>query len=411
MQCQEIRQQMAVYRELNGTAQELVQEHLRSCPDCAVVWTSYQVQDRLLSTLPVISPSPGLAAAVRARTVDRSRGARRMGWGWASAALSTMLVVAVFFGTLSASAATLPGDTLYPVKRGAEQVRLALTMNTAARQTYQEQLVQTRLEEVQEVVQLQRQVAVEFQGRLDEITDSVWVLDGLPVRVPSGAWSGPAPTLGALVHVRAAAAAGQLEAVELRVESDQTPPSPSEPSPTALPFPTSSPTPSPTVSPKPSDTVTAMPGRPATRRPEQPSPTRTPPRGPDPSATPSPTGLGERPTARPSATRRRLQPSQTPRATRVPAVTTASPSPSRVPAQPTASPSPTKTRARPLATPGGSGPGPGPSPTPPASPPARRPSVTPGSGSPGAQPTSTNKPPTQGQPNSTSPPGQGGQGG
>ncbi|MBI4287940.1 MAG: DUF4382 domain-containing protein [Chloroflexi bacterium] len=72
------------------------------------------------------------AERVALRRAGRQRGSRRASWrlGWmprwaATAVVAVLVVLASSVGTVAASSNALPGDTLYPVKRGAEQVHLS----------------------------------------------------------------------------------------------------------------------------------------------------------------------------------------------------------------------------------------------------------------------------------------------
>jgi hypothetical protein len=88
-------------------------------------------------------PSSG-DPAPRAARPQRSR-YRRMGL---AAATGAFVVVGGTTGIASASADALPGDLLYPVKRGVEQIDLALTTDPTERGRLELELADTRLEEV-----------------------------------------------------------------------------------------------------------------------------------------------------------------------------------------------------------------------------------------------------------------------
>lgn len=72
---------------------------------------------------------------------------------------SLALVLALTLGSMGvvgASAASLPGDTLYPVKRGWEQARLALTLNPAADAALLASFAQERVEEIEALATMNR---------------------------------------------------------------------------------------------------------------------------------------------------------------------------------------------------------------------------------------------------------------
>jgi len=217
MGCEEIRQQLAAYRELNMAEQDRVRQHLAGCADCTGTLAAYSAQDRVLAALPALTPSLALIAAVHAQTVGRHRAAQSFYWRRAMAALSLLLCVSIAWGTVSSASGALPGDLLYPIKRGTEQVRLAFMFNPSLRDQYQRDLAETRRQEVSAVVREGREVQVEFQGELAAIHDGVWQVNGLAVTVNAQAWSGALPPIGSVLAVEAQTTAGQLTASRVRV--------------------------------------------------------------------------------------------------------------------------------------------------------------------------------------------------
>jgi hypothetical protein len=295
-------------------------------------------QDRLLSALPALRPSARLAANVLARTVGRHRRSRAPAWRWASAVLATLLVfVVVMGGTISASAEALPGDVLYPVKRAVEEVRLTFTFDPAARERYEEQLVATRQEETQEVLQLGREADVEFQGLLEATADGGWSVGGIKVQIAPQTWGATPPQPGTVVAVEGRAAGGQLNARRVNV----VPPKPVTPVAKASPTATSQPSP------------TAVPEERAAEPTPQPSATEEPKPLPSPSLTldtrPARLTMTPRivPTLTPGKAEPALVPSDTPEGG---ATSTPRPWRTRLP-QPTVSPTRTPTQAEPYPLP------------------------------------------------------------
>jgi len=366
--CQEIRQKLAAYRELSAAEQDQIQEHLRGCSSCTEALAAYQAQDQLLSSLPLLSPTPDLIRAVHQRTLQQRPHLRSVAWRWAPAALSLMLIFSLMGGIVAAAADALPGDALYSVKRAAEQVRLALTLQPATRDRYQQALVQERREEAREVIRLGRQARVEFQGTLMSVQDDVWLVDALPVMVSLEAWAGAPPPRGSKLFVQAYAINGELQAYRISVLP------PEVPTPCAGPDAPGSPSPTRTRTgtPSPQHTCTATPQRIRTAQPKSgPSPTSpmpvssptasaTLPSGPGPhfSVTPGAGGLSPQPSVTPG----RWGPGEQPTAT--PGSWAPSPQPSATPGtwgpgeQPTATPGSWGPSPQPSATPGPSGPGP-----------------------------------------------------
>jgi len=219
MRCQEVCQQLGFYRELARSELDQLQRHVATCPGCAAAWAAYQTQDRVLSALPVINPSPKLAAAVRARATGQRRAAQRPVWRWATiVALSLFLFLVLTGGIIRAATNALPGDALYPIKRTAEQVHLMLIPDPVARERYQHQLTETRREEIGDIIRLRRQARVQFHGRLEAVADDVWVVNGLAVVVDPIVWPSAPPPPGSVVSVEAQAVAGQLAAHRIQVE-------------------------------------------------------------------------------------------------------------------------------------------------------------------------------------------------
>ncbi len=73
--------------------------------------------------------------------------------------VALFLAVALFVGSIglaSAAERTLPGDTLYPVKTSIEEMRLAVTFDHSARLSLLLDQAQTRLDEIQSLVEQQR---------------------------------------------------------------------------------------------------------------------------------------------------------------------------------------------------------------------------------------------------------------
>ena len=403
MSCQEIRQQLAVYRELSSAERDRVQEHLATCSSCAATLAAYGAQDQILAAMPVLTPSPALVEAVHARTVGRRRAVAPFFRRRALVALSLVLCLSITWGTMSRAGGALPGDALYPVKRVTEQVRLALSFDPDTRHQYQQALAETRREETGELVRLGRTAQVEFQGELVEVRSDIWQVDGLIVTVSTQAWAGAPPPTGSMLAVEARTANGRLTASRIRVLAPTGPTPEPQRSPTGPQGPSHTPTPR-----RPSDEPTTGPGPSAspqrTASPDPgprgsatsgawgpgPQPTVTPAAlgpGPQLSATPGAWGPGPQPSATPGAWGPGPQPSATPGTGGPgpqPSATPGTPEPeaSATPVTPEPGPQPSTTTVtpQPSVTPSGMGPGPQPSGTPGAGGPGQPPAATPGPG-------------------------------
>lgn len=107
-------------------------------------------------------------------------------WGLprlAMAAFSLLLVIFLSLnGLVVASAKTLPGDALYAVKRAAETVRLQLVSNTEIKHRMENDYNLRRATEVKQLLVLQRIEHVSFEGRVDQIQDHRWIVEGILIK-------------------------------------------------------------------------------------------------------------------------------------------------------------------------------------------------------------------------------------
>ncbi len=114
------------------------------------------------------------AAQLRSKPVNRAAAPRRpLLWRRSFAlALASVIAVALLLGTtVSASAASVPGDVLYPVKRATEQVRLAFTPDGQLAELHLE-FAQQRLQELN-VLQERGEVSEELLTEISNETQLV----------------------------------------------------------------------------------------------------------------------------------------------------------------------------------------------------------------------------------------------
>ena len=192
-------------------------------------------------------------------------------WPWVRATLAlAALILVVGFGTgglAAVSAGSLPGDNLYPVKRFAESVRYALTLDPVARQQLEAEFAAEREKEIRAVLDSGRSATVEFRGNLEAIGDGFWEVAGLEVILTDQTAVVGQPTVGAMVLVQARSAGdGTLLALRLEVQSS---PLPATLTATATPRPTLTPTLT-------SPTASSTPHEPESTETEEPEPTRRP---------------------------------------------------------------------------------------------------------------------------------------
>jgi len=121
--------------------------------------------------------------------------------------LTIVVTVLLLFGLLGggtiASANSLPGDALYPLKRASEKVQLALTFDEETREDLRTSFEERRVEEVHSVVEVRRIVSVRFKGTLEHREDGVWTVSGINVVVPADSQILGTPLIGRDVWVEA----------------------------------------------------------------------------------------------------------------------------------------------------------------------------------------------------------------
>jgi hypothetical protein len=165
----------------------------------------------------------------RARFLEAA-GARRPERQWAAVlggrlrrGLSTAIALAAGFalgtaGLYYASASTLPGDTLYGIKRGFETVRLQLAADPSQRFDLERSFEARRTEELQAVLAKDRAVTVTFGGVLTARAETAWHVGGFEVTVTAETEVIGNPQPGFYVAVVAENRGGTLTARELRAE-------------------------------------------------------------------------------------------------------------------------------------------------------------------------------------------------
>ena len=102
--------------------------------------------------------------------------------------LATSLIIAFILllsgtGLVSASNSALPGDSLYPVKRTWEDVRLVLVINPTSREHLEDQYEQERLHEVDELLVEKRPETITFTGKVTDQIGDQWTVSGIAVQI------------------------------------------------------------------------------------------------------------------------------------------------------------------------------------------------------------------------------------
>ena len=282
------------------------------------------------SMAPASRPLPHLPGFLRSRLV-----------------ISLIALVAVLVsiggGVFGASAASLPGDPFYGVKRSFENIQLSLVQDPVQRANLEETFLNRRVEEVKALQASKRVTNVEFVGNVEAMEQDTWRVDGFTIQVTSTTLIEGSPQVGSIVQVTGHTwAGGQIIADRIEVEFD------ASRTPTPRPR-TATPKPASTSTLRPVATATPTPGLPQKAEPtqkpgeaEEPEPggTRAPTRGADPSRTPEPPRATE-PGHTPEPTRKQ-EPTHAPEPTHEPEATHA-PQPTHAP-EPTHQPEPTRAR-------------------------------------------------------------------
>jgi LysM repeat protein len=134
---------------------------------------------------------------------------------WARLVATAFIVLLLALGGLGLAAGnSLPGDALYNVKRFTESVRLILSRDNALEQEF----AQRRIDEIQQLVTLQREAEVTFEGEIVAQNGTNWTIAGLTVRVEIGTPGSESVQIADRVEVQAMTTAqGEIVALEIRL--------------------------------------------------------------------------------------------------------------------------------------------------------------------------------------------------
>jgi hypothetical protein len=125
------------------------------------------------------------------------------------------------FFSISASASSLPGDPLYGLKLGWEQVQMAFTFDDDAQEELEEEFESERLFEVEELLEEGREEEIEFSGTIEEMGSSAWIISGITVQIDQDTELEGILEVGTLVEVEAMTQEdGSLLALEISAELD-----------------------------------------------------------------------------------------------------------------------------------------------------------------------------------------------
>jgi hypothetical protein len=95
----------------------------------------------------------------------------------------SMIIILVMSsnGILVASAHSIPGDTLYPLKLSVESTQLNLVSNLAQRQELERTFRERRLDETKSLISIRRIEDVDFTGVVTSQSGDEWLVSGIPV--------------------------------------------------------------------------------------------------------------------------------------------------------------------------------------------------------------------------------------
>jgi hypothetical protein len=100
-------------------------------------------------------------------------------------ALAVLLVIVILVmssnGILVASAHSIPGDSLYPLKRSVESTQLQLVSDLAQRQVLEQTFSERRVEETKSLITIRRIEDVDFTGVVTRQSGDEWLVSGIPV--------------------------------------------------------------------------------------------------------------------------------------------------------------------------------------------------------------------------------------
>ncbi len=93
----------------------------------------------------------------------------------------TLLLILFSGGLVITSAKSLPGDSLYSVKRVVEDISIRLLPVGEIRNEYEENYDQQRVTEVNDLLKIKRIVQISFEGILQSQDGNNWVVSNIPV--------------------------------------------------------------------------------------------------------------------------------------------------------------------------------------------------------------------------------------
>jgi hypothetical protein len=102
-------------------------------------------------------------------------------WRLALVVIITGLFITFSRGLVIASAKSLPGDSLYPIKLAVEDISVLLVRNREVKQQYENNYILQRVDEIKKLIALNRLQRVNFEGIIESQSGTNWVVSGISV--------------------------------------------------------------------------------------------------------------------------------------------------------------------------------------------------------------------------------------
>jgi hypothetical protein len=181
-----------------------------------------------IRNLQTVSPAPTAAAERSSRRRFLEHGAmlkaeqgqqaslplwRRLFFSFGAAAIALALIAII---VVPASRGAIPGDLLYPVKRGYEGVQLFFA-SAAGKQELHEQLDNERNRELYEMIDTGRDGFAGYKGTITEMEPGMWTIGDIRAYINEETLLVGEPEVGALVAAHCRVEDGQVYAERIAV--------------------------------------------------------------------------------------------------------------------------------------------------------------------------------------------------
>jgi len=94
----------------------------------------------------------------------------------------TLAMVAVILNFMAAD--SIPGDFLYGIKRGSENIQLIFTLSEERQQALIDEFNNRRIDEIDKLIEENRAAVVEFRGTLEARGEDLWIVEGYNISLP-----------------------------------------------------------------------------------------------------------------------------------------------------------------------------------------------------------------------------------